>query len=128
MPGPYSGFEGKVFSGSTDMEVKEWSASVKVDPIDVTTTAGNGYKQKLTGTKEVTGKFTVFYKTEINPFSAALNCSAGQKPTLYLHVGGGDSLNGVALITENAVKSATTEGISVEISFENDGPWNEPGV
>jgi hypothetical protein len=124
----YSGFEGKVFSGATDMDVSEWSADIEITEIDVTTTAGNGFEQTLTGPTKISGKFTVFYTTEKNPFGVTAGLTPGESVTLHLHTGGGDELTGLALITKAMIKSAVKEAVSVELNFRNDGPWTYPGA
>jgi hypothetical protein len=109
------------------MDVTEWSLDEETTKIDVTTTAGLGFEQSLAGQRKISGKFTVFYTTEKNPYSGAIALTPGSKPTLKLYVSDADYFQGLALITKASPKSAVKDAISIEISFENDGVWTHPG-
>lgn len=127
MPGPYEGWKGKVFSGATDMDVTEWSLDEEITELDVTTTAGLGFEQTIAGATKISGKFTIFYTTEKNPYTSAILLKPGDKPTLKLYTSDSDFFSGVALITKASPKSAVKEAISIEVSFRNDGVWTHPG-
>jgi hypothetical protein len=123
----YEGWRGKVYSGATDMDVTEWSLDEEISEIDVTTTAGGGAEQTLPGPTKISGKFTIFYTTEKNPYSSSIALTPKLKPTLKLYVSDTEFFQGVALITKASPKSAVKDAVSVEISFRNDGVWTHPG-
>jgi hypothetical protein len=123
----YEGWRGKVYSGATDMDVSEWSLDEEITELDVTTTAGLGFEQTIAGATKISGKFTIFYTTEKNPYSATPALTPGLKPVLKLYVSDTEYFMGTALITKASPKSAVKDAISIEISFRNDGVWTHPG-
>jgi hypothetical protein len=123
----YEGWRGKVYSGATDMDVSEWSLDEEITELDVTTTAGLGFEQTIAGASKISGKFTIFYTTEKNPYSAPIALTPGLKPVLKLYVSDTEFFQGTALITKASPKSGVKDPISVEVSFRNDGVWTHPG-
>lgn len=124
----YSGYDGVVMSGGTDLEVKEYTLSAKTSSIDITTTSDAGYTNSLPGPVQVTGKCTFFYDEAKRPTGALVGLMPGATtdPVLKFFVGGGDFITGTARITGLNWKSGVKDAIEVEAEFENKGPWTFP--
>src|SRR4051812_33331210 len=106
----YSGKDGKVLSGTTDMDVTGWSADVEAANWEKSTTADAGWTNKGGGLKSVKGSFDAFYSLTKKPFGVLASLIPGTDPgpTLKLKVGStGDELTGPAIIEKISLKSAT---------------------
>src|SRR6185437_1737742 len=124
----YSGVLGTVLSGTTDMDVKSFTATVSAANWDKSTTADAGWTNAGGGLKSVKGSFDCFYNKAKKPFGAVPNLTPGTDPgpTLTLTCATGDTLTGVAIIDEVSIKSETKDGIMFTCTFQNQGAWVLP--
>lgn len=124
----YSGAEGKVLSGSTDLDVTGWSADVEVAEIDVSTTGDAGWEDAIHGLKKVSGSFDFLYNTSKDPFGAVVGLLPGAAtyPTLTLTLTTGKTLAGQAMITKLSVKSEVKDAVKITASFRSKGAWTMP--
>jgi hypothetical protein len=129
-----SGVDGKVLSGSTDMDVQGYSVDVEVVEIDTTTTADGGWEDAIDGTIKVSGSFEFFWNPTKNPFNSLINLMPGAGaltgiyPTLKLNLDGTNYLQGTAKINKLSLKSATKEGKMFTATFRSKGAWTRPSV
>lgn len=130
MPGTvaYSGIIGTVLSGTTDMDVVQFSCTVTAANWDKTTTADGGWTNAGGGLKSVKGSFDCFYSKLKKPFGAVPNLTPGTDPgpTLYFTCASGDQLSGPSIIDEVSIKSETKAGITFTVTFQNQGAWTLP--
>lgn len=129
-----SGVDGKVTSGSTDMDVSSYGFDFEAVEIDATTTGDNGWEDAIDGTIKVSGTFDFFWNPSKNPFNSVVNLMPGAGgltgiyPTLNLRLDAGNSVGGVAKINKLSLKSATKEGKTFTCTFRSKGAWSKPTV
>jgi hypothetical protein len=123
----YSGVQGNVLSGATDVDMQKWDLKHEINTFDSTTTADAGWDNTTGSTQKVGGSFTFFYNPAKFPYGA-INLGPNANPTLtmYINKTAGSFFSGVALITGLSFGVAVKEGIPVVCSFVNKGPWTTP--
>ena len=123
----YSGVQGNVFAGATDIDTSGWEFKHTVNTFDSTTTADLGWDDTTGATQRVEGSFTFFYNTAKYPYGT-VGLSPGSTPALKLYINktAGSFFSGLGLITGLSFGVKTKEGIPVTASFVNKGPWVMP--
>ncbi|HXS24478.1 MAG TPA: hypothetical protein VN719_09625 [Gemmatimonadales bacterium] len=131
----YSGKDGKVFSGSTDMDVEGWDADVESPDIDVTTTADAGWEDAIEGPIKVSGTFDFLWNPLKDPFNTVVNLMPGAAllggtyPTLKLQIDANNNyLQGTAKITKLSIKNKVKDAVRFTASFRSKGAWTRPNV
>lgn len=129
----YSGVDGKVISDGTDMDVKQYDVKVADPGFEASTTAGEGWTDKLDALRTVSGSFDFFFNVAKNPFGAVMKWftrGPNKYPLLIFQLGGSEvgtpAMSGMAKILEVTVKSVVTEGITFTATFESRGTWTLP--
>lgn len=122
----YSGVGGTVLSGSTDLEVEEYSFELEDGEIDTTVTSDAGWEDSIHGTRKVSGSFTFWVQASKTPFGSVAGLYAPAYPTLTLGMGHANA-SGKAHITKIAVQSKTKDGIKCVATFRSKGAWTLPG-
>lgn len=132
MAAAYSGLQGTVTAGGTDMQVTDSAFDVEVGDIDTSTTGDGGFEDSIDGLTKVSGSFDFFYNKTRNPFGALTNLlpgaprTSGTYPSLAFGTGGGDTISGTARITKLSKKGSVKDGIMYTASFTSKGVWTFP--
>lgn len=124
----YSGVEGNVLSGATDLDVSGWNAKHSVNTFDSTTTADAGWDDETAATKRIEFSFDFFYNPDKKPTGGAANLSPGSTVslTLYINKTADEKLTGTGLIKDLSFKGKTKDGFLCTASGVNKGPWTLP--
>jgi hypothetical protein len=123
----YSGVQGNVLSGATDVDMSKWDLKHETNSFDSTTTADAGWDDTTSSTQKVSGSFTFFYNPSKYPYGT-IGLAPQSTPTLtmYINKTAGNFFRGTGLILGLSFGVAVKEGIPVTASFTSKGVWTLP--
>ena len=124
-----TGIDGSVKVGGNTVQVSQWDCTDKVDLHDVTTTAGGGGKEKISGLGEATGSISSFWDSSANPTAVTPGIIPGATVALELFIGpiaDGIKYNFNAKVGEVSVESPVGGPITYNFTYESTGSITRP--
>lgn len=122
----YSGQDGQVVAGSTNMDVSGFEAEVTSAEVDTTVTTDGGWSDTDGWVKTVTGSFDFFYQPSKSPLKASPGLVPGSTVELTLKCTTTDALVGNAYIQSVRITSKTKDAVRGTCRFTSKGAWTLP--
>ena len=119
-----TGKDGSVYVDAVQLKVSDWSLSLKTDIHDVTTTEGNGAKEKIGGLLEGSGTVSSFWDVDSHPTDNPPNLQPGTSVVLKLHLGAvadGKFFTFSAIVEELSIESGVASAIGYNFTFQSTG-------
>ena len=125
----FSGTDGRVILGTTEIEVTGWSATETIDLVETTHAASAGFKTYLEGPKSIAGKIEFFWDSEQNPLAPPLGLAAGNRVqlSLCLHKSAATALDVPEAIVKQVALNSQVGGVfHCSAQFQSSGSYTLP--
>jgi len=132
-----AGKNGRVKINGTPMRVRSWSIDPSKNVVNVGSTEGLGWTEKILGMSDLKGTLEAVYDPLKDPFKTPFNVFQDDSIAIVLlpkilATGDPDDLTGwripLAVVTGVSMKLDVNGEVAYTINFENNGPAYPPGA